>query len=121
MQDATSHFSGLWHCPVVSLVQDSTPQPDLASINGKTQWPTTRERHCEKVAQTDLGTKCDFGLVFQWDLVCERRGLNQATATFFFIGVTTGAVIFGYLSDRFDPFQAVPPGLHFHDETYTTL
>ncbi|KAK2531844.1 hypothetical protein Q9233_005504 [Columba guinea] len=57
----------------------------------------------------------------QWDLVCERRGLNQATATFFFIGVTIGAVIFGYLSDRFDPFQAVPPGLHFHDETYTTL
>ncbi|NXW94229.1 S22A7 protein, partial [Alopecoenas beccarii] len=37
----------------------------------------------------------------QWDLVCERRGLNQATATFFFIGVTIGAVVFGYLSDRF--------------------
>ncbi|XP_009871939.1 PREDICTED: solute carrier family 22 member 7-like, partial [Apaloderma vittatum] len=45
----------------------------------------------------------------QWDLVCEQRGLNQATATFFFIGVTMGAVVFGYLSDRFDPFQAVPP------------
>ncbi|NWQ61077.1 S22A7 protein, partial [Neopipo cinnamomea] len=37
----------------------------------------------------------------QWDLVCEQRGLNQATATFFFIGVTMGAVVFGYLSDRF--------------------
>ncbi|XP_066467925.1 solute carrier family 22 member 7-like [Tiliqua scincoides] len=37
----------------------------------------------------------------QWDLVCEQRSLNQATATFFFIGVTLGAVIFGYLSDRF--------------------
>ncbi|XP_008103110.1 solute carrier family 22 member 7 [Anolis carolinensis] len=37
----------------------------------------------------------------QWDLVCEQRGLNQATATFFFIGVMFGAVIFGYLSDRF--------------------
>ncbi|XP_009671434.2 solute carrier family 22 member 7 [Struthio camelus] len=37
----------------------------------------------------------------QWDLVCEQRGLNQATATFFFIGVTVGAVIFGYLSDRY--------------------
>ncbi|NXG53098.1 S22A7 protein, partial [Psilopogon haemacephalus] len=36
----------------------------------------------------------------QWDLVCEQRGLNQATATFFFIGVTLGAVLFGYLSDR---------------------
>ncbi|NWR61054.1 S22A7 protein, partial [Bucorvus abyssinicus] len=37
----------------------------------------------------------------QWDLVCEQRGLNQATATFFFAGVTVGAVLFGYLSDRF--------------------
>ncbi|XP_046769302.1 solute carrier family 22 member 7 isoform X4 [Gallus gallus] len=37
----------------------------------------------------------------EWDLVCEQRGLNQATATFFFIGVTMGAVVFGYLSDRF--------------------
>ncbi|KAH0622775.1 hypothetical protein JD844_025431 [Phrynosoma platyrhinos] len=27
--------------------------------------------------------------------------MNQATATFFFIGVMLGAVIFGYLSDRF--------------------
>lgn len=42
-------------------------------------------------------------LVFQWDLVCEQRGLNQATATFFFIGVTVGAMLFGYLSDRSDP------------------
>uniref|UniRef100_A0A8D0G3A4 Major facilitator superfamily (MFS) profile domain-containing protein n=1 Tax=Sphenodon punctatus TaxID=8508 RepID=A0A8D0G3A4_SPHPU len=38
---------------------------------------------------------------FQWDLVCEKRSLNQTIATFFFIGVTIGAVIFGYLSDRF--------------------
>ncbi|XP_042298478.1 solute carrier family 22 member 7-like [Sceloporus undulatus] len=37
----------------------------------------------------------------QWDLVCEQRGMNQATATFFFIGVMLGAVVFGYLSDRF--------------------
>lgn len=63
--------------------------------------------------EAELGTKCHFGLVFQWDLVCEQRGLNQATATFFFIGVTIGAVVFGYLSDRFDPFQAVPSGLRF--------
>ncbi|XP_062981452.1 solute carrier family 22 member 7-like [Elgaria multicarinata webbii] len=39
--------------------------------------------------------------VTEWDLVCEKKGLNQAIATFFFIGVTLGAVLFGYLSDRF--------------------
>ncbi|XP_053139384.1 solute carrier family 22 member 7-like [Hemicordylus capensis] len=37
----------------------------------------------------------------EWNLVCENKGLNQAIATFFFIGVTFGAVLFGYLSDRF--------------------
>ncbi|MEE6521189.1 hypothetical protein FKM82_019276, partial [Ascaphus truei] len=36
-----------------------------------------------------------------WDLVCDRKGLNQALATFFFIGVTVGAITIGYLSDRF--------------------
>ncbi|XP_044147272.1 solute carrier family 22 member 7 [Bufo gargarizans] len=37
----------------------------------------------------------------RWDLVCERKGLNHLLATFFFIGVMLGAVVFGYLSDRF--------------------
>ncbi|XP_071995934.1 solute carrier family 22 member 7 [Engystomops pustulosus] len=39
--------------------------------------------------------------VTQWDLVCERKGLSKILATFFFIGVTVGTVVFGYLSDRF--------------------
>uniref|UniRef100_A0A3P9JPK4 Major facilitator superfamily (MFS) profile domain-containing protein n=1 Tax=Oryzias latipes TaxID=8090 RepID=A0A3P9JPK4_ORYLA len=37
----------------------------------------------------------------QWDLVCNKRWMNKATATVFFIGVMTGAPLFGYLSDRF--------------------
>ncbi|XP_078496728.1 solute carrier family 22 member 7-like [Lissotriton helveticus] len=37
----------------------------------------------------------------QWDLVCERKWLNQASATFFFIGVTVGSILIGYLSDRY--------------------
>ncbi|KAJ0050708.1 hypothetical protein NL108_005092, partial [Boleophthalmus pectinirostris] len=36
-----------------------------------------------------------------WDLVCENRKLNQALATYFFLGVTVGAVVFGQLSDKF--------------------
>ncbi|KAG9472840.1 hypothetical protein GDO78_016765, partial [Eleutherodactylus coqui] len=39
--------------------------------------------------------------VTQWDLVCEKKGLKQILATFFFIGVMLGTVVFGYLSDRF--------------------
>ncbi|XP_023383298.1 solute carrier family 22 member 7 isoform X2 [Pteropus vampyrus] len=37
----------------------------------------------------------------EWDLVCEQKGLNKATSTFFFAGVMVGAMAFGYLSDRF--------------------
>ncbi|KAL3066767.1 hypothetical protein OYC64_016670 [Pagothenia borchgrevinki] len=37
----------------------------------------------------------------QWDLVCDKRGKNKATATIFFVGVMFGAVTFGSLSDRF--------------------
>ncbi|XP_068445520.1 solute carrier family 22 member 7-like [Clinocottus analis] len=40
-------------------------------------------------------------LTSQWDLVCDRRGKNKATATIFFVGVMFGAVTFGSLSDRF--------------------
>uniref|UniRef100_A0A3P9NBN1 Solute carrier family 22 member 7b, tandem duplicate 2 n=1 Tax=Poecilia reticulata TaxID=8081 RepID=A0A3P9NBN1_POERE len=37
----------------------------------------------------------------EWDLVCDRRGKNKATATIFFVGVMFGAIAFGSLSDRF--------------------
>ncbi|XP_069024034.1 solute carrier family 22 member 7-like [Embiotoca jacksoni] len=37
----------------------------------------------------------------QWDLVCDSRGKNKATATIFFVGVMFGAISFGSLSDRF--------------------
>ncbi|XP_042122112.2 solute carrier family 22 member 7 isoform X2 [Peromyscus maniculatus bairdii] len=37
----------------------------------------------------------------EWDLVCEQRGLNKVISTCFFIGVLLGAVVYGYLSDRF--------------------
>uniref|UniRef100_UPI0037E86411 solute carrier family 22 member 7-like n=1 Tax=Semicossyphus pulcher TaxID=241346 RepID=UPI0037E86411 len=40
-------------------------------------------------------------LATEWDLVCSRKGMNKVTATIFFIGVMTGAPIFGFLSDRF--------------------
>ncbi|XP_063048349.1 solute carrier family 22 member 7-like [Engraulis encrasicolus] len=39
-------------------------------------------------------------LASEWDLVCERKGMNKGTATIFFIGVMFGAVFFGSMSDR---------------------
>ncbi|KAM6972600.1 solute carrier family 22 member 7-like [Aplochiton taeniatus] len=40
-------------------------------------------------------------LATEWDLVCDRKGANRATATIFFMGVMLGAVIFGILSDKY--------------------
>ncbi|XP_076585132.1 solute carrier family 22 member 7-like [Chaetodon auriga] len=40
-------------------------------------------------------------LATEWDLVCDRRGKNKATATIFFVGVMFGAMSFGSMSDRF--------------------
>ncbi|XP_034044054.1 solute carrier family 22 member 7-like [Thalassophryne amazonica] len=40
-------------------------------------------------------------LATQWDLVCDKKRMNKATATIFFTGVMIGAAVFGYLSDRF--------------------
>ncbi|XP_066552838.1 solute carrier family 22 member 7 [Amia ocellicauda] len=40
-------------------------------------------------------------LATEWDLVCDKKGMNRATATIFFVGVMFGAVAFGILSDRY--------------------
>uniref|UniRef100_UPI0037E765BF solute carrier family 22 member 7-like n=1 Tax=Semicossyphus pulcher TaxID=241346 RepID=UPI0037E765BF len=40
-------------------------------------------------------------LATDWDLVCDSRRVNRATATILFVGVMLGAAVFGYLSDRF--------------------
>ncbi|KAM9314905.1 solute carrier family 22 member 7a [Pholidichthys leucotaenia] len=37
----------------------------------------------------------------EWDLVCDDKQLNQALATYFFLGVMFGAILFGQLSDKF--------------------
>uniref|UniRef100_A0A8C9WB10 Solute carrier family 22 member 6 n=1 Tax=Scleropages formosus TaxID=113540 RepID=A0A8C9WB10_SCLFO len=39
--------------------------------------------------------------VTEWDLVCDNMKFNQSLATFFFVGVTLGGVLFGNLSDKF--------------------
>ncbi|XP_026141396.1 solute carrier family 22 member 7 [Carassius auratus] len=40
-------------------------------------------------------------LATQWDLVCDKKGLNKAVTTIFFVGVMFGAAFFGGMSDRF--------------------
>lgn len=37
----------------------------------------------------------------QWDLVCEKEYLKNVAEMFFLLGVATGGIISGYLSDKF--------------------
>nr|XP_029539947.1 solute carrier family 22 member 7-like [Oncorhynchus nerka] len=74
--------------------------------------PVTLDLGHSNYTNVSMSVPCQDGWVYdrsqftsttatQWDLVCDSKKLNQALATFFFIGVTIGAVIFGYLSDKF--------------------
>ncbi|XP_070838869.1 solute carrier family 22 member 7a [Chaetodon trifascialis] len=62
--------------------------------------------------QTNSTVPCSHGWIYdqsqfssttatEWDLVCDSKHLNQALATYFFLGVTFGAILFGQLSDKF--------------------
>lgn len=69
--------------------------------------------HNTTTTTSDLPTvKCQKGWVYdnssfsstmatELNLVCQRKSMNKATATIFFIGVMVGAAFFGSMSDRF--------------------
>ncbi|NXJ97723.1 S22A7 protein, partial [Corythaixoides concolor] len=88
--DGTFRSCEMFSHPQFHLLLNSSLQPENNSII----------QHCQHGWVYDH-SQFTSTISTQWDLVCEQRGLNQATATFFFIGVTMGAVVFGYLSDRF--------------------
>ncbi|XP_032849934.2 solute carrier family 22 member 7 [Tyto alba] len=88
--DGTFRSCEMFSKPQFHLLLNSSLQPENNSIIQRCQhgWVYDHSQFTSTIST-------------QWDLVCEQRGLNQATATFFFIGVTAGAGVFGYLSDRF--------------------
>ncbi|XP_051967545.1 solute carrier family 22 member 7a [Xyrauchen texanus] len=84
-------------CKMYPLAMDFDPNGDLSLLYGN---------------RSNVSVPCQYGWVYdhsqftsttatEWDLVCDNKKLNQALATFFFIGVTIGAVMFGQLSDKF--------------------
>ncbi|XP_071995553.1 solute carrier family 22 member 7-like [Engystomops pustulosus] len=79
----------------------SEPQPQLL-LNRSQKMMVNRSL----VQSCDQGWDYDSDTFFsttvtQWDLVCDRKWMNQAAATFFFMGLTIGSLICGFLSDRF--------------------
>uniref|UniRef100_A0A8B9I0I7 Solute carrier family 22 member 7 n=1 Tax=Anser brachyrhynchus TaxID=132585 RepID=A0A8B9I0I7_9AVES len=110
--DGTFRSCEMFSQPQFHLLLNSSLQPENDSViqNCQHGWVYDHSQFTSTIST-------------QWDLVCEQRGLNQATATFFFIGVTIGAVVFGYLSDRFDTliWRLFLQGFSFNDKAFTNL
>ncbi|XP_049901484.1 solute carrier family 22 member 7-like [Epinephelus moara] len=91
----------------VPLQEDGTPnscqmfaEPQyhlLLNYSNMTELPTVP---CQNGWVYD-NTTFKSTLATEWDLVCDKRRVNRATATIFFMGVMVGAAVFGYFSDRF--------------------
>ncbi|XP_068177390.1 solute carrier family 22 member 7-like isoform X2 [Antennarius striatus] len=87
-EDGTPSSCRMFAEPQYHLLQNSSNPPDARTVPCQTGWVYDN-------------TTLRSTVTSQWDLVCERRGENKATATIFFIGTMFGAIIFGSLSDRF--------------------
>ncbi|CAK6958488.1 solute carrier family 22 member 7-like isoform X1 [Scomber scombrus] len=89
-EDGTLRSCEMFAEPQYQLLSNSSNVADLA-------WPTVS---CQTGWVYDNST-FKSTLATEWDLVCEKRRVNRATATIFFMGVMLGAAVFGYISDRF--------------------
>ncbi|XP_056264732.1 solute carrier family 22 member 7-like [Pseudoliparis swirei] len=87
-EDGSLNSCQMFAEPQYHLLQNSSNMTDLRTVPCQNGWVYDN-------------TTFKSTLTSQWDLVCDRRGKNKATATIFFVGVMFGAVTFGSLSDRF--------------------
>ncbi|XP_067352658.1 solute carrier family 22 member 7-like [Channa argus] len=87
-QDGTPESCLMFAEPQYHLLLNSSNITDLTTVSCQSGWV-----YNTTVFKSTLAT--------EWDLVCDKKRVNRATATIFFIGVMLGAAIFGYLSDRF--------------------
>ncbi|XP_067311712.1 solute carrier family 22 member 7 [Pseudorasbora parva] len=88
-EDGTPASCRMFSYPQFHLLSNSSSSPsEVAVVECQNGW--------EYDNSTFIST-----LATQWDLVCDKRGLNKAVATIFFVGVMFGAVFFGGMSDRF--------------------
>lgn len=87
-QDGTLHSCQMFAEPQYHLLQNSSTVASMPTVPCQSGWVYDNS--------TFKST-----LTSEWDLVCDNRGKNKATATIFFVGVMFGAIAFGSLSDRF--------------------
>ncbi|TKS68237.1 Solute carrier family 22 member 7 [Collichthys lucidus] len=87
-EDGTPSSCEMFAEPQYHLLFNSSNVTELPTVSCQTGWVYDN-------------TTFKSTLTSEWDLVCDRRGKNKATATIFFVGVMFGAMSFGSLSDRF--------------------
>uniref|UniRef100_A0A3Q2ZC58 Solute carrier family 22 member 6 n=1 Tax=Kryptolebias marmoratus TaxID=37003 RepID=A0A3Q2ZC58_KRYMA len=87
-QDGSLSSCRMFAEPQYHLLFNSTNTTDLHTVPCQHGW-----KYDNTTFKTTLAT--------EWDLVCEKKSMNRATATIFFMGVMAGAAALGYLSDRF--------------------
>uniref|UniRef100_A0A671WHJ8 Solute carrier family 22 member 6 n=1 Tax=Sparus aurata TaxID=8175 RepID=A0A671WHJ8_SPAAU len=93
-KDGTLSSCQMFAEPQYHLLIDSSNVTDLPTVLCQNGWVYDN-------------TNFKSTLATEWDLVCDKRSLNKALATIFFIGVMLGAAVFGYLSDRFGRKKAL--------------
>ncbi|XP_070768708.1 uncharacterized protein [Enoplosus armatus] len=87
-EDGTPDSCQMFAEPQYHLLLNSSNITELPTVSCQTGWVFDN-------------TTFKSTLATEWDLVCDKRRVNRATATIFFVGVMLGAAAFGYLSDRF--------------------
>ncbi|XP_070847024.1 solute carrier family 22 member 7-like [Chaetodon trifascialis] len=87
-EDGTPNSCQMFAEPQYHLLLNSSSTAELLTVPCRTGWVYDN-------------TTFKSTITSQWDLVCDKRGKNKATATIFFVGVMFGAMSFGSLSDRF--------------------
>ncbi|KAJ4944025.1 hypothetical protein JOQ06_012573 [Pogonophryne albipinna] len=88
MEDGTPNSCQMFAEPQYHLLLNSSSMTELPTVPCQNGWVYDNNNF-----KSTLAT--------EWDLVCDKRRMNRATASIFFLGVMFGAAAFGYLSDRF--------------------
>ncbi|KAI4832067.1 hypothetical protein KUCAC02_015051 [Chaenocephalus aceratus] len=87
-EDGTPNSCQMFAEPQYHLLLNSSSMTELPTVPCQNGWVSDNNNF-----KSTLAT--------EWDLVWDKRRMNRATASIFFLGVMFGAAAFGYLSDRF--------------------
>ncbi|XP_036403099.1 solute carrier family 22 member 7-like [Megalops cyprinoides] len=87
-EDGTLSSCKMFSEPQLHLLHNSSSPADASVVPCQNGWVYDTSTFASTLAT-------------EWDLICDRKGMNRATATIFFIGVMIGAVVFGILCDKY--------------------